>query len=190
MLTRAAGAHTFLYRRTGGRIGRVIPGVRGRMLLLDHVGAKSGALRTTPLLFVEDGQDLLLIASKGGFPKHPAWYHNLMAHPDTTSRSARSDAPSTPGWPRSRSASASGLSPTPPTAATRTTAPGLTARSRWSCSSPARPRRDYSGRRSSATGSPSSVTIAGGGQGPAQLSRAPSRVIVVPEKKSPAGEAR
>ena len=84
MLTRAAGAHTFLYRRTGGRVGRVIPGVRGRMLLLDHVGAKSGALRTTPLLFVEDGQDLLLIASKGGFPKHPAWYHNLMAHPDTT----------------------------------------------------------------------------------------------------------
>ena len=84
MLTRAAGAHTFLYRRTGGRIGRVIPGVRGRMLLLDHVGAKSGTLRTTPLLFVEDGEDLLLIASKGGFPKHPAWYHNLMANPDTT----------------------------------------------------------------------------------------------------------
>ena len=84
MLTRAAGAHTFLYRRTGGRIGRVIPGVRGRMLLLDHVGAKSGTLRTTPLLFAEDGHDLLLIASKGGFPKHPAWYHNLMAHPDTT----------------------------------------------------------------------------------------------------------
>jgi deazaflavin-dependent oxidoreductase (nitroreductase family) len=54
------------------------------MLLLDHVGAKSGTLRTTPLLFVEDGQDLVLIASKGGFPKHPAWYHNLMAHPDTT----------------------------------------------------------------------------------------------------------
>jgi len=84
VLTRAAGAHTFLYRRTGGRVGRVIPGVRGRMLLLDHVGAKSGTLRTTPLLFAEDGQDLLLIASKGGFPKHPAWYHNLIAHPDTT----------------------------------------------------------------------------------------------------------
>jgi deazaflavin-dependent oxidoreductase (nitroreductase family) len=62
----------------------VIPGIRGRMLLLDHVGAKSGTLRTTPLLFVEDGEDLLLIASKGGFPSHPAWYHNLIANPDTT----------------------------------------------------------------------------------------------------------
>jgi F420H(2)-dependent quinone reductase len=62
----------------------VIPGVRGRMLLLDHVGAKSGTLRTTPLLYVEDGDDLLLIASKGGFAKHPAWYHNLIANPDTT----------------------------------------------------------------------------------------------------------
>ena len=62
----------------------MIPGVRGRMLLLDHVGAKSGTLRTTPLLFVDDGPDLLLIASKGGFPKHPAWYHNLIANPDTT----------------------------------------------------------------------------------------------------------
>jgi F420H(2)-dependent quinone reductase len=61
----------------------VIPGVRGRMLLLDHVGAKSGTERTTPLLYVEDGEDLLLVASKGGFPKHPAWFHNLMANPDT-----------------------------------------------------------------------------------------------------------
>jgi deazaflavin-dependent oxidoreductase (nitroreductase family) len=54
------------------------------MLLLDHVGAKSGTLRTTPLLYVADGEDLILIASKGGFPKHPAWFHNLTAHPDTT----------------------------------------------------------------------------------------------------------
>jgi deazaflavin-dependent oxidoreductase (nitroreductase family) len=54
------------------------------MLLLDHVGTKSGTLRTTPLLYVEDGDDLLLIASKGGFPKNPAWFHNLVANPDTT----------------------------------------------------------------------------------------------------------
>jgi F420H(2)-dependent quinone reductase len=78
------GAHTFLYRRTGGRLGQAIPGVRGRMLLLDHVGAKSGTLRTCPLLYVEDGPDLVIVASKGGFPKHPAWYHNLLANPDTT----------------------------------------------------------------------------------------------------------
>jgi F420H(2)-dependent quinone reductase len=78
------GAHTFLYRRTGGRIGHSFPGVSGKMLLLDHVGARSGARRTSPLLYVEDGKDLVIVASKGGFPKHPAWFHNLMANPDTT----------------------------------------------------------------------------------------------------------
>jgi deazaflavin-dependent oxidoreductase (nitroreductase family) len=77
------GAHTFLYQRTGGRLGHTIPGVSGKMLLLDHVGAKSGTRRTSPLLYVRDGDDLVVIASKGGYPKHPAWYHNLMANPDT-----------------------------------------------------------------------------------------------------------
>ena len=78
------GAHTFLYRRTGGRLGHTIPGVGGKMLLLDHVGAKSGTERTSPLLYVRDGDDVVVVASKGGYPKHPAWYHNLMANPDTT----------------------------------------------------------------------------------------------------------
>jgi F420H(2)-dependent quinone reductase len=57
--------------------------VRGRMLLLDHVGAKSGTKRTSPLLYFADGEDVVLVASKGGHPKHPAWYHNLIANPDT-----------------------------------------------------------------------------------------------------------
>ena len=80
---RFMGLHTLLYRETGGRIGHAVPGVRGRMLLLDHVGARSGSLRTSPLLYVEDGEDLVVVASKGGFPRHPAWFHNLRAHPDT-----------------------------------------------------------------------------------------------------------
>jgi deazaflavin-dependent oxidoreductase (nitroreductase family) len=54
------------------------------MLLLDHVGARSGTKRTSPLLYVRDGEDLVIVASKGGFPKHPAWYHNLIANPNTT----------------------------------------------------------------------------------------------------------
>jgi len=54
------------------------------MLLLDHVGAKSGTKRTSPLLYVRDGEDVFVIASKGGFPKNPAWYYNLKANPDTT----------------------------------------------------------------------------------------------------------
>jgi deazaflavin-dependent oxidoreductase (nitroreductase family) len=81
---RFMGIHTFLYQRTGGRLGHTIPGVPGKMLLLDHVGAKSGTKRTSPLLYVRDGEDVVIVASKGGFPKHPAWYHNLMANPDTT----------------------------------------------------------------------------------------------------------
>ena len=54
------------------------------MLLLDHVGARSGAKRTTPLVYVEDGDDLVLVASKGGNARNPAWFHNLLAHPETT----------------------------------------------------------------------------------------------------------
>jgi deazaflavin-dependent oxidoreductase (nitroreductase family) len=80
---RLMGLHTLAYRASGGRIGQRIPGV-GKMLLLDHVGAKSGTKRTSPLLYTPDGDNLLIVASKGGFPKHPAWFHNLVANPDTT----------------------------------------------------------------------------------------------------------
>jgi deazaflavin-dependent oxidoreductase (nitroreductase family) len=48
------------------------------------VGAKSGVKRTAPLLYIRDGDDVVIVASKGGFPKHPAWFHNLRANPDTT----------------------------------------------------------------------------------------------------------
>jgi len=53
------------------------------MLLLDHVGAKSGVKRTAPLLYVRDGENVAIIASKGGYHKNPAWFYNLMASPDT-----------------------------------------------------------------------------------------------------------
>lgn len=83
VLRRLMGGHTLAYRATGGLIGHRIPGV-GPMLLLDHVGAKSGIRRTSPLLYLTDGDDLVIVASKGGYPKHPAWFHNLRANPDTT----------------------------------------------------------------------------------------------------------
>jgi deazaflavin-dependent oxidoreductase (nitroreductase family) len=75
--------HAAVYRASGGLVGHRLPGLPP-MLLLDHVGAKSGRRRTTPLLYVTHGDDAVIIASKGGFPKHPAWYHNLRANPDTT----------------------------------------------------------------------------------------------------------
>src|SRR6187551_850819 len=79
---RFMGVHTLVYRATHGRVGHTAPGFP-TILLLDHVGAKSGTKRTSPLLYFKDGDDLVIVASKGGFPKHPAWYHNLMANPDT-----------------------------------------------------------------------------------------------------------
>jgi deazaflavin-dependent oxidoreductase (nitroreductase family) len=54
------------------------------MLLLDHIGARSGRVRTTPLAYLRDGENVVLVASKGGHPRNPAWFHNLMANPDTT----------------------------------------------------------------------------------------------------------
>ena len=56
------------------------------MLLLDHVGAKSDVKRTSPLLYLDDGPNLVIIASKGGHPRHPAWFHNLRANPETTAQ--------------------------------------------------------------------------------------------------------
>ncbi len=86
VLRRLMGVHALAYRATGGLIGHRIPGVGAPMLLLDHVGAKSGTKRTAPLLYIPDGDDVVIVASKGGYPRHPAWYHNLLANPDTTAQ--------------------------------------------------------------------------------------------------------
>jgi deazaflavin-dependent oxidoreductase (nitroreductase family) len=83
VLRRLMGYHALVYRLTGGLVGHRFPG-GPPMLLLDHVGAKSGAKRTTPLVYVEDPPNLVIVASKGGHPRNPAWFHNLVAHPDTT----------------------------------------------------------------------------------------------------------
>jgi F420H(2)-dependent quinone reductase len=83
LLRRLMAGHTAIYRLTGGLIGHRIPGA-SPMLLLDHVGAKSGRTRTSPLIYVADGDDIVLVASKGGHPRNPAWFHNLMANPETT----------------------------------------------------------------------------------------------------------
>jgi F420H(2)-dependent quinone reductase len=83
VLNRLMGVHAWLYSASGGRIGERVPFVKAPMLLLDHVGAKSGIHRTAALLYVSDCDNVAIIASKGGHPKHPAWYHNLKANPET-----------------------------------------------------------------------------------------------------------
>ena len=83
VLWRLMGGHTQIYRLTRGVIGHRFPGAPP-MLLLDHVGARSGVKRTAPLVYVRDGADLVLVASKGGHPRNPGWLHNLRSNPDTT----------------------------------------------------------------------------------------------------------
>jgi deazaflavin-dependent oxidoreductase (nitroreductase family) len=83
LLRRAMGGHTAIYRATHGLIGHRTPGYPP-VLLLDHVGARSHVKRTSPLVYGRDGDNYVLVASKGGYPKHPAWFHNLRAHPDTS----------------------------------------------------------------------------------------------------------
>ncbi len=75
MLRAAGGLHSFLYRLSGGKLF----GHMGKapVLLLTVRGRKSGKSRTTPLLYGRDGDNLVVIASVGGAPKHPAWYLNL-----------------------------------------------------------------------------------------------------------------
>jgi deazaflavin-dependent oxidoreductase (nitroreductase family) len=70
-----------LYRASKGRIGGRIKQLP--ILLLHHVGAKSGTARVSPLLYLDDGDKLVIVASKGGTDKNPAWFHNLLAHPET-----------------------------------------------------------------------------------------------------------
>ena len=82
LLSRLMRGHARVYRATGGRIGGNVPGMPS-LLLLDHVGAKTGKRRTTPLVYMPRGDDFVVVASKGGYPKDPGWMHNLRAHPDT-----------------------------------------------------------------------------------------------------------
>lgn len=70
------------YRATGGQVTGHFAG--RPLLLLTTTGARSGQPRTTPLNYSTDGDRLVVIASKGGSPAHPDWYHNLVAHPEVT----------------------------------------------------------------------------------------------------------
>jgi len=74
-----SSTHVFFYKLSGGRIG-------GRMhkvpvLLLTTTGRKTGRKRTTPVLYVRDGNRLVIVASNGGRPRNPSWWMNLMHNP-------------------------------------------------------------------------------------------------------------
>jgi deazaflavin-dependent oxidoreductase (nitroreductase family) len=69
------------FRQNEGRVGGQFTGAS--MVLIHHVGAKSGTERVNPLVYFPDGDRMIVVASAGGAPKNPDWYHNLKANPRT-----------------------------------------------------------------------------------------------------------
>lgn len=78
------GVHSALYRATGGKFGGRM--FRSPVLLLTTTGRKTGKERTTPLLYLEDGRNFVIVASNGGSQKHPVWWLNLKANPEARVR--------------------------------------------------------------------------------------------------------
>src|SRR5512144_2178342 len=83
--------HQWLYETTDGRIGASLGG--RPMLLLRTVGRRTREPRTAALLYVRDGNAYAVIASKGGAPHHPGWFHNLTADPDVEIQVGRERIP-------------------------------------------------------------------------------------------------
>ncbi len=79
LIALASKANTFWYRLTGGAIGNKLG--RAPVLLLTTIGRKSGKRRTTPLLFLEDGDDVVIVGSNAGDDRDPAWWRNLRHNP-------------------------------------------------------------------------------------------------------------
>ncbi len=68
------------FHANAGKVGGAFAGAP--MVLLTHKGARSGKSYTTPLVYSKDGARIVIVASKAGAPNNPAWYHNLIAHPE------------------------------------------------------------------------------------------------------------
>ena len=73
-----------LYERSGGTEGTTLKGLP--VIIVTNRGRRTGAIRKTPLMRVLDGDSYVLVASRGGAPKHPLWYHNLKADPNVEIR--------------------------------------------------------------------------------------------------------
>lgn len=78
----ATKLHSSIFRATSGKIGGTLAG--GPVLLLVTTGRKTGRRRTTPLLYLMDGDRYVIVASNGGAPKDPVWWLNLKANPEAT----------------------------------------------------------------------------------------------------------
>ena len=85
--------HAFLYERSGGLVGHRLLGVP--CLMLRTTGRRSGQTRTNSLVYARDGERYLVVASKGGDPKAPAWLLNLRARPEVQVQIGRTRFPAT-----------------------------------------------------------------------------------------------
>jgi F420H(2)-dependent quinone reductase len=79
-----SAANVFVFRLTGGRVGSKFINHGSPVGLLTTVGRKSGAKRVAPLIYLQDGPRIVLVASQGGLPKHPVWFLNLEAEPSAS----------------------------------------------------------------------------------------------------------
>ena len=70
-----------LYERSGGTEGTTLRDTGLPVIIVTHIGNKTGAIRKTPLMRVKDGANYVLVGSQGGAPKDPVWVHNLRANP-------------------------------------------------------------------------------------------------------------
>ena len=91
VLAKGLSVHQWIYERSDGRIGASLMG--RPMLLLRTVGKRTGTPRTAALLYVPAGDGFAVIASTGGGPKHPGWFHNLRAQPDVEVQVGRRRVP-------------------------------------------------------------------------------------------------
>lgn len=93
-----AAVNAWLFRRTGGRIGshwRIGAGFRNPVpiCLVEHTGRKTGMPRTTPLVYLRDGENVVVVASQAGRPENPMWFLNVSANPDVVVQVGRVRTP-------------------------------------------------------------------------------------------------
>jgi len=93
-----AAVNVWLFRRTGGRIGsnwRIGAGFKNPVpiCLVEHTGRKTGLARTTPLVYLRDGENVVVVASQAGRPENPMWFGNVKANPDVTVQIGRDRMP-------------------------------------------------------------------------------------------------
>jgi deazaflavin-dependent oxidoreductase (nitroreductase family) len=93
-----AALNVWLFRRTGGRVGshwRIGAGWRNPVpiCLVEHTGRRTGLVRTTPLVYLRDGDRVVVVASQAGRPENPMWFGNVVANPEVTVQTGRERVP-------------------------------------------------------------------------------------------------